>query len=165
MLVLIPKNINDNFYKWFDKSKGIDETGKPIIFFHKSRSKEVFTNFSLDKIEKNPYNDCDGFYFVPHYHKHNITYIANGIELYVFLKFLNPLIIHDNLNNIVDMNGKKYECLDINKKFVSDCKNSGYDAIIIYNHLYYNQYIVFDNSQIKSIENNGLYQEDNNIFS
>jgi len=158
---------NENFYKWFNGSKSIDDINKPIIFYHRSRSKEPFVQFTVDNIKKNPYNNCYGFYFVPAFQKHNISYIGDGIDVFAFLKYKNPFIIWDKQRErkIVDMNGKNYNLLDINESFCNEVRESGHDAIIVYNPLYYNQYIVFENNQIKSIDNNGLYSNDNNIFS
>ena len=166
MLPPIPKNINENFYKWFEKSKAVDDTGKHIIFFHKSRSKDLFLNFEAKGVEKNPYNKCYGIYFVAHYHRHQISYIANGLEYYVFLKYTNPFIFYDDgYGNITDSEGKKHNYIDTNEQFCKSTQAKGYDAIIVYNFKYINEYIVFHNNQIKSIENNGLYQDENNIFS
>ena len=58
-----PKIINQNFHDWFDGSKGIIEDGsnQPQIFYHKSRSTELFSKFSHEGVVKNEYNDCYGF--------------------------------------------------------------------------------------------------------
>lgn len=161
----IPKIVNENFYKWFGDSKSIDDTGRHIIFYHKSRSKVPFVNFNIRGEDKNPYNNCYGVYFVAHYHKEQISYIGDGVEYYVFLKYKNPFFIYDKGGKVVDMEGKNYEFIDTNEKFCREIQDKGYDSIIIMNTMiYHNEYIVFNNSQIKSIENNGNYSNDENIY-
>ena len=160
----IPKNINENFYKWFNGSKATDDTGKPIIFFHKSRSKNQFVNFDASGVEKNPYNRCYGIYFAAWYHKHLISYIADGLEYFVFLKYNNPFIFYETIGSITDSEGEKHQYIDTNEEFCKKIQSKGYDAIIVYNNSYINEYIVFSNSQIKSIDNNGQYSNDNNIY-
>jgi hypothetical protein len=167
---------NQNFNEWFKGSKAVDGFGNPAIFYHKSRSKDIFNSFT-DNIQylKNPFNDCGGIYFVGKGSEPNIDYIADGVGFYVYLKCLNPLIICEKIvfNNhtlkttieINDMLGRKYQMIDISKPFVNKCKEENYDSIFIYSHNSYNQFVVFENKQIKSIDNNGLYQNDNNIFS
>lgn len=170
---------NQNFNEWFKGSKAVDDFGNPTIFFHKSRSKELFNNFTDDvgQYLKNPFNDCGGIYFVGKGSEPNIDYIADGIGFYVFLKCLNPLIINERIVfnkvalkttiEIYDMLGRKYQMIDISKPFINKCREENYDSIFIYSHNpnSYNQYVVFDNKQIKSVDNNGLFQDDNNIFS
>lgn len=165
MLPPLLKNINENFYKWFEDSKSIDDTGRLIVFYHRSRSKDLFVNFDVNGKEKNPFNRCYGIYFVPHYQKDNISYIADGLEYYVFLKYKKPFIINDYSNGeIIDMLGKKYEFINTDETFCKEIQSLGYDAIIVYCLKNINEYIVFSNSQIKSIENNGMYSNDENIF-
>jgi hypothetical protein len=166
MMQVFPKIINDNFYKWFDSSKAIDGNGKCQIYYHKSRSKELFEVFKSSQVDKNLYNDsCYGFYFVGDYHKSHVEYMGDGVEYYVFLNYKNPFYIYDNgLGEIKDMEGNLYPFLDINKTFCENLELKGYDSIIIECHRYYSQYIVFHSHQIKSIDNNGDYSNDLNIF-
>ena len=94
MFNIIP-NINDNFYKWFGNSKIVDTNNQPMIMYHKSRCKELFNEFRLNDIEKNQYNVHYGIFFVNAHYSHNISYIGDGLEYYVFLKIENPFYIFD----------------------------------------------------------------------
>jgi predicted transcriptional regulator len=161
----VMKQLNDNFYKWFGNSKILDTNNEPIVMYHKSRSKELFDEFRLENVEKNQYNHHYGIYFVNAHYSHNISYIGDGLEYYVYLKIENPFIIFDFNNQPQDMLGQKLIFIDVSKEYCEDLKKKGYDGIIIKSN-HYDQYIVFDPKQIKSIENNGDYKiETNNIFN
>lgn len=163
MFNIIP-NLNDNFYNWFAESKIIDTNNQPMIMYHKSRCKELFEEFRLENIEKNPYNVDYGVFFVNAYYSHNISYIGDGLEYYVFLKILNPFYIYDNNGQPYDMLGQTLVFIDVSKDYCEDLKQIGYDGIIIKSNSY-DQYVAFEPNQIKSVNNNGEYNcETNNIF-
>jgi hypothetical protein len=157
-------NFNDNFYKWFGKSKIVDTNNQPLIMYHKSRCKELFNEFKLQDIQKNDYNNHYGIYFVNSHYSHHISYIGDGLEYYVFLKIENPFYIFDFNNEPQDMIGQRLIYIDITKPYCDDLKSKGYDGIIIKSN-YYDQYVAFEPNQIKSVDNNGNYNEEtNNIF-
>lgn len=163
MFNIIP-NFNDNFYKWFDESKIVDTNNQPMIMYHKSRSKEPFEEFRLDNIDKNPYNNDYGIFFVNAYYSNYISYIGDGLEYYVFLKVKNPFYIFDFNNKPQDMLGNEMPYIDLSKKYCDDLKNNNYDGIVIKSN-FYDQYICFESNQIKSVKNNGDYNcNTNNIF-
>ncbi len=158
----LPRLINENFLSWFEDSQGKDGNNQPQVFYHKSRTKEKFNIFYHHLGDKNVYNDCYGFYFVADYHKHCIDYIGDGIDYYVYLKMKKPFRIYDDGRGFIkDMNDKNYKHLDINRGFCLDLESQGYDSIIINCPMYYSQYIVFNNHQIKSVFNNGEYSKEN----
>lgn len=164
MFSIIP-NLNANFYKWFGESKIIDTNNQPMIMYHKSRCKELFNEFRLDDIEKNQYNVHYGIYFVNAHYSHNISYIGDGLEYYVFLKIDNPFYIFDNNGQPYDMLGQTLIFIDVSKDYCENLKSKGYDGIIIKSS-HYDQYIAFNSSQIKSVNNNGDYSlKTNNIFT
>ena len=99
MFNIIP-NLNDNFFKWFGDSKIVDTNNQPIIMYHRSRCKELFSEFRLENVEKNPYNVDYGIFFVNAHYSNSISYIADGLEYYVFLKMVNPFYIFDFNNHI-----------------------------------------------------------------
>ena len=161
--------LTEKFRIWFEGSKGFDENGKPQVFYHKSRTKDKFEIFEHGLGEKNDYNDCFGFYFVADYHKPHAEYIGLGLGYYVYLSMKNPFYIYDDGKgkdgSIKDQNGKVYFPLDITKQFCQDVQENGFDSIIIICYMYYNQYIVFNSDQIKSVDNNGEYSKEIlNIF-
>lgn len=163
MYSIIP-NLNDNFYKWFSGSKIVDTNNQPMIMYHKSRCKELFDEFRLENVEKNPYNVDYGVFFVNAPYSHHISYIADGLEYYVFLKMINPFYIYDYNNQPYDMNGQTLVFIDVSKPYCEDLKAKGYDGIIIKSN-HYDQYVAFEPSQIKSVNNDGSYSvKTNNIF-
>jgi hypothetical protein len=159
----------DNFKKWFSNSKTIHtDSGTVTVFYHKSRSQKVFDEFkhSGEGVVKNPYNKDHGFYFVDSSQKHHISYIGDGIEIFVYLKMENPFLIYDyNFGNIIDQDGKKYDALIMSKEFTESILERGFDSIMILSEVGCNQYVVFNPNQIKSIDNNGEFSlVTNNIF-
>jgi hypothetical protein len=155
---------NENFYNWFSDSKIVDTNNQPMIMYHKSRCKELFNEFRLENVEKNPYNVDYGVFFVNAHYSNNISYIADGLEYYVFIKMENPFYIYDFNSQPYDMNGQTLVFIDVSKPYCENLKNNGYDGIIIKSN-YYDQYVVFEPNQIKSVDNNGEYSiKTNNIF-
>ena len=163
MFNIIP-NLNSNFYNWFGESKIVDTNNQPMMMYHKSRCKELFNEFKLDDTEKNPYNSDYGVFFVNAHYSHNISYIGDGLEYYVFLKILNPFYIYDFNGQPYDMLGQTLVYIDVSKSYCDNLKAKGYDGIIIKSNLY-NQYVAFEPHQIKSVNNDGNYNtETYNIF-
>jgi len=154
-------NLNDNFRKWFGESVLKDENNLPYICYHKSRSKELFNQFILEgDIQKNPFNNHFGIYFVHQNYADYVNYLGDGVEYYVYLKIEKPFYIYDQQDYGVDCEGNHHRPIDITKNLIDSVSEKNYDGIIIKGK-YYDQYIVWNNSQIKSIDNNGEYQGDN----
>jgi hypothetical protein len=62
------------------------------------------------------------------------------------------------------MLGQTLVFIDVSKPYCEDLKARGYDGIIIKSN-HYDQYVAFEPSQIKSVNNNGEYnKKTNNIF-
>lgn len=157
--------LNDNFYEWFGESKVKNELNQPFVMYHKSRSKELFDTFVIDGVKKNEYNNDYGVYFVIDAHKDYISYIADGLEFWCFLRIENPFYIFDFNSQPVDMYNNQLIQIDLTKNYCDSVLSLGHDGIIIRSK-YYDQYLVFNPNQIKSIENSGDYSlSNNNIFS
>lgn len=157
MQIIESKDIlnNLNFSKWFENSKTKNEYGVPMIFYHKSRSNEKFEEFR-DDINKNPYNDCKGFYFVNHFNSNSFKHFANGVDVFCYLKMTNPLYLYYKNPDYHGSNEEIYNMLNINNDFVERVKSQGFDSIVISNLGVFNavdEYIVFDQNQIKHIDN------------
>lgn len=161
---------NENFVNWFGNSELLtsDPIGTPIKFYHKSRAKEIFDEFKLqgDGVIKNPYNKDYGFFFVQEKDRHHISYIGDGIEMFCYLRMVNPFLIWDDGDGkIMDCRGRKHEPLYITEELAMDVIKEGYDGIIIANDKHYSQYVVFNPNQIKSVDNTGEFSiESDNIF-
>lgn len=155
--------LNNNFWDWFEDSKGVFDVKEPQVFYHKSRSIEPFEEFKHEGVIKNDYNDCHGFYFVAEANQPNIDYMGNGLGYYVYLRMNNPFYIYADINGgITDSNGNTHKSLDISGEFCFNLHSQGYDSIIVSNPFSFNEYIVFNPNQIKSITNNGDYSKTNN---
>lgn len=183
------KNIDDEWWNnlsneergskfsiWFKNSVSIYK-GKPVIFYHKSRTEEKFTEFKNDLGNK-LYNDDTnyGFHFVHHEDKNSIQHIGkyqyfdkliDGVDFLVYLRMLNPYYIYARLDgNSYGQNGEPYRPINITKNLVESLMAHEYDSIIILNEVGYNTYVVFKSNQIKSVENNGEYSlESNDIMN
>lgn len=160
---------NVNFVEWFGNSELLtsDPLGTPIVFYHKSRSKDIFHEFKLEgeQIKKNPYNNDYGIFFVQKKDKKSVDYIGDGIDIYAYLRMEKPFLIWVNENGAIDILGNKHEPLYIPKSLVDKVCELGYDGIIIADDRHYSQYVVFNPNQIKSIDNNGNFSRtSNNIF-
>lgn len=164
MFSIIP-NLNENFYKWFSNSKVVDSNNQPMVMYHKSRSQELFDTFVIDGVTKNDYNNDYGVYFVIYAYKNSISYIADGVEFWCFLRIENPFFIFDYNSQPFDMYNNLLVHIDLNKNYCDSVLSLGHDGIIIRSK-YYDQYLVFNPNQIKSVENNGEYSTTNDsIFT
>lgn len=155
----IETNINDKFWKWFGNSK-IVYNGKPILVHHGSRSE--FDEFFGDTFFTDDYMNADGY--------------AGGEYVYdVYISIKNPLII--------DAKGRKWDDIETENDITSTqgivgtVDRSKYDGVIINNvkdswidDVDYQDastiYVTFKPNQIKSDENDGTWDiDDNNIYS
>jgi len=164
------------FAVWFKNSVTIYR-GQPIIFFHKSRTKEMFYEFDHNKgIKYYEENSNYGFNFVNSEDKRYVEHIGNytwlheyieGVEFYVYLKMVNPYYVYARMDgNSYGQNGEPYRPIENNKKLADFVLANGYDSIIIQSESGANVYIVFNSNQIKSVNNNGEYSlESNNIMN
>jgi len=156
--------LNDKFYEWFGNSVVKNEFGTPFVMYHKSRSKENFETFEIGGVHKNEYNNDYGVYFVLDAHKDYISYIADGLEFYCFLKIEKPFFIYDYNSKPYDMYSNELLYIDLSQNYCEKILNLGHDGIII-RSIYYDQYLVFNPNQIKSTKNTGEYSTiEDNIF-
>lgn len=164
---------NTPFGKWFKRSVAVDgRKHEPMVFFHKSRTLEKFTEFDHNKGVKYLDPNNYGFCFVEKAQAKYIEHIGNhphqtgiGVEFFVFLKMLNPYYLYSRVDgNSYGQNGEKYSPIQVNKTLADSLMWLGFDSIIIQDQSGINVYIVFKSNQIKSIDNNGEYSESNNIF-
>lgn len=177
---------NDNFIKWFGNSK-IIENGKPIICYHGANSdiKKFDLNYSGTGNSGGMLQSGNGIYFTD---SKNTAERYGSLVKSVFLKMENPLYKSGKVpQNIIDFCLKTYPKLktldeyDIKLKIGSIhrilifLQNQGQDTSKILTNLGYDgiidsgmttDYIVFNSNQIKSVENDGSYDiNDDNIYS
>lgn len=154
---------NNQFIEWFNGSKMKNENGIPFVFFHKSRAEQPF-DFFRDDTNKNPYNNCKGFYFVRFFDENHFQHFAQGISLYVYLLIKNPYEIKycRNNKNYIGCDGVIFNLIDINELTVQAIKQKGFDSVIIRNTgVAPDEYIAFYSSQIKSISNTRFTDSEN----
>jgi len=158
------------FKKWFGDSKVVDENGKPLVVYHGSIEKDI-NEFDLSYARNE-----EAFFFTDN--KNIATDYAKEYEetndnisgkVYpVYLSMNNPYI--------VDAKGKTYSQYysQLQNDF-SGLREAGYDGIIIKNIKdnkwnntkpeSSNVYAVLNPNQIKSVDNQGTFDENNaNIY-
>jgi len=180
---------NSNFKKWFGNSKVVDENGNPLMVYH--GSKYDFNEFDVDKIKS---NRRAGFHFIKNIQLAQ-NYQKDGKLYKVYLSLQNPLnsdetkkidISKEDLEKLFKEIGidddveKFYNRADSDIDILEDLiRNSniktvlkaiakilGKDGIITSDHGLGKSYIVFKPNQIKSINNDGSFDiDDDNIYS
>jgi hypothetical protein len=154
----VETNLNNNFRMWFNDSKVV-YNGKPLVVYHGTR--EDFDEFIGDNYFTEDYLNADGY--------------ANGEFVYeVYLSIKQPLI--------VDCQDSKWDEIETiygtsTREVVGNVDRSKYDGIIFINvkDAWFDDaeyqdgqtiYVTFSSNQIKSIENDGSWDvDDDNIYS
>lgn len=128
-----------NFYKWFDKSKTVDDNQRPIVYYHISN--KIFNVFTPSIFGKMG----EGIYFtsiLSDITKHNKY--AGGKIYSCYLKIENPLEIETPFSK----------------------RNDNNDGIIAFKGKSGEEIKVYRPNQIKSIDNDGSFDIfDDNIYS
>jgi len=157
--------LNDNFWKWFGNSKVV-ENGNPIICYHGTDAE--FKAFNKNKIgDKHWQSKSDayggGFFFTDNKKKAS----DGGIVKDVYLKIKNPLL--RELDDKYGYESDYYSATDMydnnSMTFLQTAKENRNDGIIIKTPRG-SLYIVFKPNQIKSVDNDGSWDiNDDNIYS
>lgn len=150
------------FKKWFGDSKVVDENGQPLVVYHGTESNEAFSVFETNSPDGTP-----AIYFSSNKKVAN-SYSVNLPIYEVYLKMENPLE--------VDAQGKEYNDFAAEMRSNIDYANrNGYDGVIVKNirdgwsqekgGKVATTYVVFSPEQIKSVDNQGTFDETNpNIY-
>lgn len=156
------------FKKWFGDSKVVDENGKPLVVYYGSNV-EFDTFKNTNKRYKSKYGNVEtngirGFYFTPDLKSAEIySEIREGTpnikEFYLALK--NPIYFTDYA-----------DISKITEETVKKLKQQGYDGAIYYDRGEFGEayssmteYVAFEPNQIKSVDNQGTFDESNpNIY-
>lgn len=173
------------FKKWFGDSKVVDESGKPLVVYHGSPSHditifdsvktlygEISKGFNFFTNKKSAYQDSADDY--ANFAGTN-GYRRNGKVYETYLKIQKPLHIKYTSNAMTLYNGgRQYatpvEYYDTNYKEIKEKYNNGdYDGILIENTDKNNDdsiiYLVPNSEPIKSVNNQGTFDESNpNIY-
>jgi len=152
-----------NFKKWFKGSKVVDDKGKPIVVYHGTNT--TFDEFKKDFIGRNFDDYSIGFSFssdaktAEKYAKNfgEQTKDAQNI-MPVYLDIKNPLIMRgEHATMTTDLNRRQ-----IKREIVASRKtDTPYDGIITIGEDGEKHYMVFEPTQIKSINNKGTFDATN----
>lgn len=144
--------LNDNFWRWFDNSIMINTDKTPQIYYHGSIKK--FKKFDYSKISDDYINNILGFYFTTN---KNIAAMYGDNIYTCYLNLKNPIKLSDTDFQIHLNYSTEDELKDIKENYIKQ----GYDGID-----YGSIIVVFYPNQIKSIENDGTFDlNDDNIYS
>lgn len=152
----------DNFNRWFEGSKVVDENGEPLKLYHGTPKK--FDAFDKDKIVRG-----NGFWFTDdmNYASSIRANEGNPTVLETYLNAKNPIDVNKNREDFIKLSkeyfGNSQDFSDVGDKFIigeamSDkgfpefLKSKGYDAIKMGNGIE-----VFNPNQIKSVNNSGAW--------
>lgn len=131
--------LNDNFYRWFDGSKIVDDQGNPLVCYHGTNTeiKSFNSKFSAQGV----------FWFSSD--KANILAGNSGAQ-----GISNLIPVYISANKVAGWD--EYEKLGLGQ-----IEDMGYQAVKLDD-----DYIVFDARRIKSINNKGTWNPNSkNIFS
>lgn len=168
--------LNEKFWDWFGDSKVVSDTGTPLVLYHGSKSKLSFFD---DKKKGNSTDDGirgRGFYFSTNI-KSAQSYGNNLYEVYLKIEKPIDLLKFKSLDELVDLldidssiirergRGMKYHSISVlpsfSGVFSGNIRELGYDGII-----HGEEFICFNSNQIKSINNDGTWDiNDDNIYS
>lgn len=151
-----------NFKRWFEGSKVVDENGQPLTYYHGTPNK--FDAFNKDKIVRG-----NGFWFTDDMNYASSIRANEGepTVLQTYLNAKNPIDVNKNRDDFIKLSkeyfGNSRDFSDVGDNFIigeamSDkgfpefLKSKGYDAIKMGNGIE-----VFEPNQIKSVNNSGAW--------
>lgn len=160
-----------NFWRWFGDSKVVDEQGRPLVVYHGTKAE--FDTF--DKTKQSALaNYGKGFYFTPTKYKAEFF----GKPMSVYLKIENPITQDNDLysrsvsGNAEKLGYKKNPTTQQEERrndeiwaqartqANQEMLDKGYDGIV-----FYDEFVAFEPTQIKSVDNRGTYDlQDPNIY-
>ena len=152
----------ENFNRWFEGSKVVDENGQPLTYYHGTPNK--FDAFNKDKIVRG-----NGFWFTDDMNYASSIRANEGepTVLQTYLNAKNPIDVNKNRDDFIKLSkeyfGNSRDFSDVGDNFIigeamSDkgfpefLKSKGYDAIKMGNGIE-----VFEPNQIKSVNNSGAW--------
>lgn len=145
-----------NFWKWFGDSKVVDEQGRPLVYYHGTKSKEKFNTFDTSIPHRPRTQPEGGIFFTSDYRAAN----NYGRVKAVYLKIESPLNTTNDINKNLK---KKMNFGDAKREALSKYSEQNDGVIFNGNKMNTDEYVVFNNNQIKSIDNNGNFGNSNII--
>lgn len=142
-------NINNNFWKWFGNSKIVDNNGNPLVVYRTQKTEIPHGNFKEPKM-------IYGIYFSQ---DKDSTLKYGQITKEYYLKIENPKILRGFEF------GEPWDLSIITRDKYNKLKEDGFDgAIWMQNEKMY-EIVVFDKWRIKSTENDGSWDLNDDIYS
>ncbi len=137
-----------NFDRWFEGSKVVDENGNPLKLYHGTEAD--FDAFDMSKGRSKA--DIQGAFFSPY----EIDAKGYGSKLKeVYLNIKNPADEQTAYRALRKYQGQNYAGL----KARQDLQRQGFDGV--FNG--YDEYIAFEPNQIKSVNNSGAWSEGSSL--
>lgn len=163
------------FQRWFGKSKVVDENGKPLVVYHGTNAE--FNTFDKNKIG---FATDDGIWGRGFYFGSSSDTPYGIVKMPVYLKMENPFIVNDyktveEIADYLDVWEGNFNFDENNKvvrfsqsqldQITSHIKEKGHDGIIVKLGDQWTEYVAFEPSQIKSVNNQGTFDVNNpNIY-
>lgn len=160
---------NENFWKWFNGSKCVENDGTPKIVYHGSEANfNVFDKSLLGSATKRNLTDWHGekmdcpsaylgFFFTD---DEDFAREYGDILYECYLKITNPLIVDmsEYMNND-----------EVLTQFINQAIKENKDGVVFKNireigRPVANEYVVFESNQIKEISNHGQWSNSDNIY-
>lgn len=167
-----------NFYKWFGNSKAVDKRGRPLVVYHGSEATDI-QEFKYNE-KKGSWKGTSPKFFFTNYKSVALDYAGDTGRVYpVYLKLENPKIIDakeqrwDEISVLENIDGTEKFAKTTDQIAEMFSQTGKYDGVIFenINEAYFTEknitddYVVFDNKQIKSTQNRGTFSEtDPNIY-
>jgi len=188
----LDEDLNDNFYKWFGKSKVVNPDGTPKIVSHRTNKtfdrfdkskisssnlngKGFYFSASDDKGKKNSYGKNIGYYYLK---MENPVRKSDWIDRETLEKYFEPDVVEYIFNNVQSSAARQgdkvkwvmvfFNLWNYKMDFGKDLhvtevlKQMGYDGII--DDEIEDTYVVFEPNQIKSVDNKGNWSDSENIY-
>jgi len=161
------ENFDQSFDEWFGDSKVVQD-GEPLICYHGTRS-GGFKEFKPSKSVGNQgeTDQIEGMYFTDNEDGASWYSLSDDPKylMPVYLSIENPYIVKDHKTLKEDLGIKTYSEAN------ATLRKLGYDGIIMENGFYsnggpYKLFMTFEPNQIKSVDNDGSWDaNDNDIYS
>ena len=168
-----------NFWNWFGDSKVVDEQGRPLVVYHG-------TNAEFDTFDPKKFNTSGGnLYGAGFYFTSNLESAEDygSAVMSLYLKINNPFVVSngDTISKALSREGiTKQEIIDkygyaieygeeypnspSDIGYQKQISSMGYDGVVVKSK-FQPEYIAFEPTQIKSVDNRGTFSADTgNIY-
>ncbi len=144
---------NENFKKWFEGSKAVDNNGNPLVVYH--GTKKDFSEFNSNARGRYDVGKL-GYFFTANPDIAAMYAKGKGGSITpVYISLQNPLI--EGIKRL-----DRFEDIDDIVDYVEEARSSGHDGIIFLAPGDADEYVVFESNQIKSIHNKGSFNSNSN---